>query len=162
MILLWIRKEDGLTSPTPGKSTKTVRSFDECQTRDNGGIIIYNYFENRAVRFDHESLHGNPNNVVTIDGVTYTNIQSPSGKLSPPILCFPHPFLQDGIALTPTHLYWCAVSTPGLYSIETPKLNLYYSVGADPSRFVTKIGDKNGLADGLTTDRYQNPTRLAT
>lgn len=110
-------------------------------TWDNGGIIIYNYFENRAVRFDHESLHGNPNNVVTIDGVTYTNIQSPS----------------DGIALTPTHLYWCAVSTPGLYSIETPKLNLYYSVGADPSRFVTKIGDKNGLADGLTTDSSDPP-----
>lgn len=109
-------------------------------SRGNGGIVVYSFNDNEAWRFDHESLGGDPNNVVIINGVTYSNIVSPS----------------DGIALSKDTrtLYYCSISKRIMYSIPTFALRDKYMSNEDVGKYVREIGEKHGFADGLTTDMY--------
>lgn len=66
---------------------------DISDTWANGGIVVYDFVNDRSRRFDHVSLRGVDNTTIIINGVP-----------------FPMATPSDGIALTPDGLwvyYWC-------------------------------------------------------
>jgi len=105
-----------------------------------GGVIVYSFSMNQARRFDHGTMHGNSTGVLHIDGKTYPSILP-----------------TDGIALSHDTLtvYYCAISTPYLYSVSATVLR-------DFSADNNKIGDTvisygyKGVSDGMAMDNIGN------
>ena len=105
-----------------------------------GGIVVYDFNNNRARRFDDKSLQPDPGMKVSINGRTYN---------------FPLP--SDGIALSHDGetVYYCEISRQILWSVPTNALRNWTMGSAEISPFVKNHGTK-GFSDGMTSDDQGN------
>ncbi len=103
----------------------------------HGGIVVYDWKQDRSRRWDHSSFQGDPDGRITVNGVTYST-QSP----------------LDGIALSPDmkHVYYCSFSTPMLYRVPTSVLSDFVLSDAALDAVVETVG-KKGYSDGLVFSR---------
>ena len=101
-----------------------------------GGLIVYDYHRNEARRFDHTSLHPDPNMHVNINGRVFQ---------------FPLP--SDGIALSDDFqtVYYCEISRQILWSVPSKVLSNFSMTSEDIGAYVMNHGVK-GFSDGMTHD----------
>eukprot|EP00494_Astrolonche_serrata_P028906 UN29173 len=71
---------------------------------NNGGLIVYDYYNNKARRYYGDTMKIEDDVTFHIEGEDYT--------INTPI---------DGIALTPdvSRLYWCPMTGYTIYSVDT-------------------------------------------
>jgi hypothetical protein len=105
-----------------------------------GGIVVYDFNENRARRFDDKSLHPDPSMKVSINGRVFN---------------FPLP--SDGIALSHDGetVYYCEISRQILWSVPARALSNWTMTSANISPLVQNHGTK-GFSDGMTSDDQGN------
>ncbi len=100
-----------------------------------GGLVVYDFASDRSRRWDHSAFAGDPEGLITENGVTYASA-TPS----------------DGIALSPdgAFVYFCAMSTRFLYRAAT-ELLADFSL-PDEALKVELLG-KKGISDGMAFAR---------
>jgi sugar lactone lactonase YvrE len=104
----------------------------------DGGIVVYDYFQDKSHRFDHPTFHGDKNGQVTINNVTY-GVSAPT----------------DGIALSPDKkwVYYCSLSNELLWKLPVSVLSNFSATNddLDPEFFGSK-----GFSDGMAFDALGN------